>query len=80
MKAKKTYWKNRVGQIVERRFPNEIVSQMLIGGTEDPYYIQNTLIPAQEETVRVEALIEKEIRIQKKMREMAEKELEKDGE
>lgn len=73
-----TYWKNKVGQIKERGFQNGVIRQFLVG-EPDPYYVENTLIPAQKATEQEEAGIQKKLRIQRKMREMAEKELEKEG-
>lgn len=69
-------FEDREGKKRKIIFQNKIEEISLIEPSE--WYIKNILKPLQKQNAKVAKLIEKEEKIQQKLREMAEKELEKE--
>ena len=76
----KVKFANKEGQKIQRRFNNGIVETLLPVGKESEWYIENVLVPAQEQVKAERKEHERKFKIQRKLTEMAEKELEKEGE
>ena len=76
MKPYKTTYTDRDGKKVRKGFRNGIKETLLVEPSD--WYKEHKLKPAKQQSIEEEKEIQKKIRIQNKLREMAEEELEKE--
>lgn len=70
-------FKDKEGRKIKRRFEGGIEENTLVEPSD--WYIENVLEPTQEMQRKHKEQVENNIKIQKKLKEIAEKELEKEG-